>query len=50
MSPMALPSQLSVVLHAPRDIRLESRPLWPPQRDHVQVAVKATGLCGSDRQ
>lgn len=47
---MALPFHKAAVLHGPRDIRIEDRPLWPPQRDNVQVAIKATGLCGSDRQ
>ncbi|KAH6630087.1 chaperonin 10-like protein [Chaetomium sp. MPI-SDFR-AT-0129] len=36
------------VLHGARDLRLESRDLPPLGPDDVQVAVKATGLCGSD--
>ncbi|KAH7928602.1 GroES-like protein [Leucogyrophana mollusca] len=48
MSPVALPSQRAVVLYGPRDLRVEERSLWPPQLNHAQVAVKSTGLCGSD--
>lgn len=36
------------VLHGARDLRLETRALAPPAADEVQVAVRATGLCGSD--
>ncbi|KAH6628728.1 chaperonin 10-like protein [Chaetomium tenue] len=36
------------VLHGARDLRLERRELPPLSADDVQVAVKATGLCGSD--
>ena len=31
-----------------RDLRVEERPLWPPKSHEVQIAVAATGLCGSD--
>jgi L-iditol 2-dehydrogenase len=48
MSPIALPSQNAVVLHGPRDLRLEERILWPPQSNQAQVSVVSTGLCGSD--
>ncbi|CAL1699105.1 unnamed protein product [Somion occarium] len=48
MSPIALPSQHAAVLHGAKDLRYEDRTLWPPQQGHVQVAVLATGLCGSD--
>ncbi|KAJ6612740.1 chaperonin 10-like protein [Mycena sp. CBHHK59/15] len=48
MSPVALPSQSAAVLHGPKDLRLEDRTLWPPQQGQAQVAVVATGLCGSD--
>lgn len=48
MSPVALQLQRAVVLHGPKDLRLEERPSWPPQYNHAQVAVKSTGLCGSD--
>ena len=49
MSPVALRSHHAVVLHGPKDLRVEDRTLWPPQQGQVQVAVAATGLCGSDR-
>ncbi|TCD64096.1 hypothetical protein EIP91_004538 [Steccherinum ochraceum] len=48
MSPIALASQHAAVLHGPKDLRLEDRTLWPPSHGQVQVAIKATGLCGSD--
>jgi L-iditol 2-dehydrogenase len=48
MSPIALQLQRAVVLHGPKDLRLEERPSWPPQYNQAQVAVKSTGLCGSD--
>jgi L-iditol 2-dehydrogenase len=32
------------------DLRIEDRTLWPPQAGQAQVAVLATGLCGSDRR
>ncbi|KAI5860972.1 sorbitol dehydrogenase [Durotheca rogersii] len=36
------------VLHGPKDLRVETRELPAPGPGEVQVAVKATGLCGSD--
>ncbi|KAK8165662.1 chaperonin 10-like protein [Phyllosticta citrichinensis] len=36
------------VLHAPKDLRLEDRALSAPGPHELQVAVRATGLCGSD--
>jgi len=48
MSPVALPTQNVAVLHGPKDLRYEQRTLWPPQAGQAQVAVAATGLCGSD--
>ncbi|KAK4239470.1 chaperonin 10-like protein [Achaetomium macrosporum] len=36
------------VLHGARDLRVEERELPPLGAEDVQVAVKATGLCGSD--
>jgi hypothetical protein len=50
MSPIALPTQNAVVLHGPKDLRLEERTLWPPQYNYAQVSVVCTGLCGSDCQ
>lgn len=49
MSPVALPSQHAAVLYGPKDLRYEERTLWPPSQGQAQVAVVATGLCGSDR-
>jgi len=36
------------VLHGPRDLRLETRSICDPSPGELQIAVKATGLCGSD--
>ncbi|CAK7200417.1 hypothetical protein SEUCBS139899_003112 [Sporothrix eucalyptigena] len=36
------------VLHGEKDLRVESRELPPPGPNEIQLAVKATGLCGSD--
>ncbi|KAL2758381.1 hypothetical protein ACRALDRAFT_1029784 [Sodiomyces alcalophilus JCM 7366] len=36
------------VLHGAKDLRLEERALAAPSAGEVQVAVRATGLCGSD--
>ncbi|KFY44985.1 hypothetical protein V494_01207 [Pseudogymnoascus sp. VKM F-4513 (FW-928)] len=44
---VTIPIQASV-LHGPRDIRLETRQIAPPQDDELQIAIKATGICGSD--
>ncbi|GAQ43705.1 hypothetical protein AtubIFM55763_001524 [Aspergillus tubingensis] len=38
----------ALVLHGAKDLRLESRTLSPPTGSEVQVAIRATGLCGSD--
>ncbi|MEP3346628.1 MAG: L-idonate 5-dehydrogenase [Litoreibacter sp.] len=38
----------SVVIHAPRDLRIEERPISPPAAGEVQVAMAAGGICGSD--
>ncbi|KIP06816.1 hypothetical protein PHLGIDRAFT_30337 [Phlebiopsis gigantea 11061_1 CR5-6] len=48
MSPSVIRQQTAVVLHGARDLRVEQRNIWTPQQDHIQVDVKATGLCGSD--
>ena len=48
MSPSVLRSQSAAVLYGARDLRVEQRTLWPPQEGHVQIDVRATGLCGSD--
>ncbi|ROW10575.1 hypothetical protein VMCG_01735 [Cytospora schulzeri] len=36
------------VLHGAKDLRVEERTLPTPKPDEVLVAVKSTGLCGSD--
>ena len=38
----------AVVLHAPQDLRLQEVILKPPNPTELQIAIKATGLCGSD--
>ncbi|KZF19852.1 GroES-like protein [Xylona heveae TC161] len=38
----------ALMLHAAKDLRLEDQVLSPPGSEEVQVAVQATGLCGSD--
>lgn len=45
MTPVA---SSAAVLYRPRDVQLEDRLLWPPTHGLAQVAVVATGLCGSD--
>lgn len=50
MSPVALPLSLAAVLHGANDLRIEQRTSWPPRAGEAQVAVLATGLCGSDRE
>lgn len=50
MSPaQLLQTQRAAVLYGPKDLRVDERPIWPPQHNQAQVAVRATGLCGSDR-
>lgn len=36
------------VLHGPGDLRLETRTIEAPSAGELQIAVKATGICGSD--
>ncbi|KAA8651652.1 NAD(P)-dependent alcohol dehydrogenase [Aspergillus tanneri] len=38
----------ALVLHGAKDLQLESRPVNPPTNSEVQIAIRATGLCGSD--
>jgi len=38
----------ALVLHGAKDLKVERRPIPQPQAGEVQVAIKATGLCGSD--
>ncbi|KAL9066728.1 MAG: hypothetical protein Q9157_007054 [Trypethelium eluteriae] len=39
---------LASVLHGPRDLRLEIRSVSDPAPHELQIAIKRTGLCGSD--
>ncbi|KAJ5574839.1 hypothetical protein N7450_008738 [Penicillium hetheringtonii] len=41
-------SATALVLHGAKDLRLEKRTVSAPTGADVQVAVQATGLCGSD--
>ncbi|OAL56462.1 GroES-like protein [Pyrenochaeta sp. DS3sAY3a] len=36
------------VLHGVKDLRIESRSLFPPGPTDLQVSIRSTGLCGSD--
>ncbi|KAI0854563.1 sorbitol dehydrogenase [Xylaria cubensis] len=36
------------VLHGPRDLRLETKNIDRPSEGELQIAVKSTGICGSD--
>ncbi|KAF9875674.1 L-iditol 2-dehydrogenase [Colletotrichum karsti] len=36
------------VLYEPKDLRLIDRPIEPPAANEVQIAMRATTLCGSD--
>ncbi|PLB48336.1 sorbitol dehydrogenase [Aspergillus steynii IBT 23096] len=38
----------ALVLHGAKDLRLGSKPVAQPAPSEVQVAIRATGLCGSD--
>ncbi|KEY70993.1 hypothetical protein S7711_00830 [Stachybotrys chartarum IBT 7711] len=54
--PMHLPAAHNIktssvnasVLHGPRDLRLETRSLQAPGAGELQIAIKTTGICGSD--
>jgi len=48
MDPMSFPLISSSILHGPKDLRLESRTIRPPNPLEAQIAILATGLCGSD--
>jgi L-idonate 5-dehydrogenase len=41
-------SPLGVVIHAPKDLRIEAVPAVAPGPDEVRVAIEAGGICGSD--
>ncbi|EEA25446.1 hypothetical protein TMatcc_006328 [Talaromyces marneffei ATCC 18224] len=38
----------ALILHGAKDLRLETREIAPPTGNEVQLAIRATGLCGSD--
>ncbi len=38
----------AVVIHAPRDLRVEASPASEPKATQVKVRVRAGGICGSD--
>ncbi|RFU34907.1 hypothetical protein B7463_g1437, partial [Scytalidium lignicola] len=38
----------ALVLYGARDLRIEERETIPPKANEVQIAIKATGICGSD--
>jgi len=38
----------SVVIHAPKDLRIEDRPAGAPGPGQVSIAIGAGGICGSD--
>jgi L-idonate 5-dehydrogenase len=37
-----------VIIHAPKDLRIEPVAVVPPGRGEVRVAIQAGGICGSD--
>ncbi|GFR81902.1 sorbitol dehydrogenase [Elysia marginata] len=41
-------TNLSLVLHGIKDLRLEERPIPEPGRHEVQISIRSVGLCGSD--
>jgi len=45
---MADPTSLGVVIHAPKDLRIEPVPPVSPGPGEVRVAIEAGGICGSD--
>ncbi|KNG86528.1 hypothetical protein ANOM_005233 [Aspergillus nomiae NRRL 13137] len=38
----------ALVLHGAKDLRMGTKPVTAPTGSEVQVAIRATGLCGSD--
>ncbi|KAL5522966.1 hypothetical protein ACEPAF_1233 [Sanghuangporus sanghuang] len=47
-STLPLPSTSAAVCYGPSDLRVDSRPLWPPAPGEATIALGPTGLCGSD--
>lgn len=54
MQPMQPPAHVvsskisASVLHGPRDLRLERRTIEEPAAGELQIAIRSTGICGSD--
>ena len=48
IDPMAFSQIKASTLHDPRDLRIETRGIRPPNNEEVQVAIRTTTLCGSD--
>jgi L-iditol 2-dehydrogenase len=46
--PMSFPKIHASVLHGPHTLKTETRTIRPPNPAELQVAILATGLCGSD--
>ena len=38
----------SLVIHAPKDLRVEERDVTPPNAGEVQITMATGGICGSD--
>ncbi|SDX44023.1 L-idonate 5-dehydrogenase [Litoreibacter albidus] len=38
----------SLIIHAPRDLRIEEQQVTPPAAGEVQITMAAGGICGSD--
>jgi len=47
-SPAAGTLNRAAVLHGPRDLRLEQRPVPAPAPDEVLLKIRSVGICGSD--
>ncbi|CRG89408.1 zinc-dependent alcohol dehydrogenase, putative [Talaromyces islandicus] len=48
MASATITSTKALILHGAKDLRLETRDAPAPTGNQVQVAIRATGLCGSD--
>ncbi|EJC99198.1 GroES-like protein [Fomitiporia mediterranea MF3/22] len=46
--PSMLPTTSAAVCYGPTDLRIETRPLWPPAPGEATIKLGPTGLCGSD--
>ncbi|KAG0158594.1 hypothetical protein PDIDSM_6109 [Penicillium digitatum] len=45
---MSITTTTALVLHGAKDLRLEQRTIPDPSPKEVQVAIRSTGICGSD--